>query len=79
MAKELKRGRPGRFLMVERTDANGNVLQQEVHESKWNNRHQPWQKKGWTIAKVSSEPLEAKKTGKSKKAEVEQEETMPEV
>lgn len=58
----------GRFVTVEKQSNSGEVLTQEVHLEKWNQRSKPWQKAGWKLATDAKEPQGAKKAdaGKSK-------------
>ena len=64
MAKEQK----GRFVTVEKQSNSGEVLTQEVHLEKWNQRSKPWQKAGWKLSNDAKEPEGAKKAdaGKAK-------------
>jgi len=53
---------------VEKQSNSGEVLTQQVHLEKWNQRSKPWQKAGWKLASDATEPEGAKKAdaGKAK-------------
>lgn len=50
----------GRMVKVQRLTKTGEILTQEIHETKWHNRHEVWQKAGWELCRTAEEPAEAK-------------------